>query len=215
MSKAELVYFNGRGRAEIIRLTLAAAGIEFSEVHLETAEFFQSLLPDLLFKQVPLLRLDGLNLVQTSAIVRYIGRKANLLGEKDPQIFRVDELYEGTRDAYTGFYAFFFTPDDTPVKQKINKDLDKYLPIFNKVLSENGSGYLVGSSLTIADLGLFDVLQATVDYFTEERFKEFPAVIKFYETMTSLDRIKHYLSHVRKPRNDVKYVDTVKQVLQW
>jgi glutathione S-transferase len=213
MSKPELVYFNGRGRAEIIRLTLAAAGIEFNEVHLPSKEFFQSLLPDLLFKQVPMLRMDGMNIVQTAAIVRYIARKANLLGDIDPHIVRVDELFEGTRDAYMGFYGFGFTPDEEGIKQKINTSLDKYLPIYNKVLTENGKGYLVGSSVTIADLGLFEVIQATIDYFTAERFKEFPAIVKWYETVSSLDRIKHYLAHIRKPCNDSTYTGNVKAVL--
>jgi len=213
MSKPELVYFNGRGRAEIIRLTLTAAGMEFNEVNLPSKEIFHSLLPDLLYRQVPMLRIDGMNVVQTAAIVRYIARKANLQGGTDPHIVRVDELYEGTRDAFVGFYGFGFLADEQSIMDKIKKDLDKYLPIFDKVLSENGTGYLVGSSLTIADLGLFELLQAAVDYLTVDRFKEYPAVTLFYETMTSLDRIKHYLAHVRKPRNDATYVSNVNSVL--
>jgi len=38
---------------------------------------------ELPFKQVPLLRIDGLSLVQSRAIVSYIGRKHNLFGASD------------------------------------------------------------------------------------------------------------------------------------
>ena len=40
LNKPVLHYFNGRGRAEIVRLTLATAGIDWTEVHLnESADF--------------------------------------------------------------------------------------------------------------------------------------------------------------------------------
>jgi glutathione S-transferase len=38
-----------------------------------------------LFGQVPLLEIDGLNLVQTGAIVRYLARKYNLYGNNDKE----------------------------------------------------------------------------------------------------------------------------------
>ena len=41
-----------------------------------------------MFHQVPLLKIDGLNLIQSSAIARYVARKGNLLGEKEPDISR-------------------------------------------------------------------------------------------------------------------------------
>jgi len=36
-----------------------------------------------LFQQVPLLRIDGMNLVQSGAIARYLARKAHLYGDSD------------------------------------------------------------------------------------------------------------------------------------
>ena len=39
----------------------------------------------LLFLQVPLLEIDGKNLVQSSAIARYICRKGKLLGDNDDE----------------------------------------------------------------------------------------------------------------------------------
>jgi len=38
---------------------------------------------ELLFQQVPLLRIDGMNLVQSGAIARYLARKTNLYGDTD------------------------------------------------------------------------------------------------------------------------------------
>lgn len=44
--------------------------------------------PDLLFHQLPLLKIDDLNLIQSSATARYVARKGGLFGEKEPEISR-------------------------------------------------------------------------------------------------------------------------------
>jgi len=210
-SSCELTYFTGRGFAEIIRITLSAAGIPFTEVFLETREQFLALKPELQFGQVPLLRIDGLKLVQTSAIVRYVARKANLLGATDLENARVEELYAGTRDALQPIMGIAFVPDQAAVKKAIDVSLEKYLPIFNKVLEENGAGHLVGAGLTLADLGLLELLLATVDY--SDVLHAYPSLEKFRTALSSQDKIKHYIESVRRPQSTPELVATVSKVL--
>lgn len=66
-----LHYFNGRGLAHIIRYTLAAAGVEYIEQTIATPEQLQDLQEQglLYWQQLPLLQIDGRNLVQSNAIV--------------------------------------------------------------------------------------------------------------------------------------------------
>ncbi|XP_070619159.1 glutathione S-transferase 3-like [Erythrolamprus reginae] len=80
--KHKLYYFNGRGRMEQIRWLLAAAGVEFEEEFFETREQYEKLLQDgfFLFQQTPMVEIDGMKLVQTRAILRYIATKYNLYG---------------------------------------------------------------------------------------------------------------------------------------
>jgi len=47
--------------------------------------------------------------------------------------------------------------------------------MFTKVLGDNQSGYLVGSRLSLADVGLMECLLMTADYFNEP-FQDFPHV---------------------------------------
>merc|ERR1712094_80816 len=80
-----LTYWNGRGLCETIRFMLAATGEEYEEqvpgfegaTHLSEPEQMASLRSKglLVFNQVPLLRIDGLDLVQSKAIVRYLAEK--------------------------------------------------------------------------------------------------------------------------------------------
>uniref|UniRef100_A0A0D9RKW5 glutathione transferase n=1 Tax=Chlorocebus sabaeus TaxID=60711 RepID=A0A0D9RKW5_CHLSB len=81
--KPKLYYHNGRGRMEFIRWCLAAAGVQFEEKFLESAEDLEKLRNDgsLMFQQVPIVEIDGMKLVQTRAILNYIASKYNLYGK--------------------------------------------------------------------------------------------------------------------------------------
>jgi len=210
----ELIYFGGRGLAETIRITLTAAGIKFNEVDLTTRDQFLELCPELPFKQVPLLRIDGLNIVQSAAIVRYLGRKYNFFGSTDLETVQIDQLYEGARECYYPFATLGgFTRDDEAQMVIVNKNLDKYLPIYNQILADNKTGYLVGADLTLADIAFFEIVQAAIDFCGNQRLSDFPEVVKFYSVVSSLPNIQRYLSEIRKPRNTPTYVATVKKVL--
>ncbi|CAH1228020.1 GSTA4 [Branchiostoma lanceolatum] len=134
--KARLTYFNGRGRGESIRFMLGAAGIEFDEVFLETKEQLEELRArgDLLFLQVPLLEIDGMKMVQSGAMMRYIARKASLYGKDDKESARIDMLADGVRDFQLKFLQIPFQSDPTELLALIrDKDLPRYLPIYDKV----------------------------------------------------------------------------------
>lgn len=46
-----------------------------------------------------------------------------------------------------------------------------------QILKDNGSnGYLVGNSLTFADIGLLEALLAIKDYYEPEVFEDFPEI---------------------------------------
>lgn len=214
-SKPELVYFDGRGRGEIVRLVLAAAGIEFTETHLKAREEYLAIKDELPFGQLPLLKIDGQSFVQTQAIVRHVARKGKLLGDKEPEMTKIDVLYEGSRDFFMVFLYIGFTIEESKVAD-IKPSVDKYLTFFNRALRENGStGYHVGSDITLADVGVLEPVLATIDYFGEEALKDYPEIQKYFKTVSSLKAISKYIKEIRKPKNDSKYVATIREVLQF
>lgn len=80
-----LRYFNVRGRGEAIRLAFADNGIAFEDASFSGDDWGKDKEDGLkakwtasgliAFGQVPLLEIDGLKLVQSQAILRYLGRK--------------------------------------------------------------------------------------------------------------------------------------------
>jgi glutathione S-transferase len=71
-------YFNVRGHGQRVRYALAGAGLDWEEVLLTQLGAMEAVKPECLFTQVPLLEMDGLKLVQSWAIVRYLGSKDGL-----------------------------------------------------------------------------------------------------------------------------------------
>ena len=81
----KLHYFNGRGRAETTRWMLAVNQIAFENVSVETPEALAALRATgkLPFDQMPLLEVDGLNLSQSSAMIRYLARRGGFVADID------------------------------------------------------------------------------------------------------------------------------------
>jgi hypothetical protein len=93
-----VTYWGGRGRCEPLRVILAAAGVTFTNVIL-TAESGKGELEKLrasgklAYDQVPLIEIDGLNLVQSSATANYLGRKFDLLPNDAVEAYTVEGIW--------------------------------------------------------------------------------------------------------------------------
>ena len=112
---------------------------------------------------VPSVEINGLNLVQSNAAVRYFAKQGDLMGDSLVDQTHADILYEGTRDFLSFFMSYGFQGWESVLENAKAKALPKYLPAFETALKKNGSnGFLVGSKLSICDLGLLEVI-LTVD----------------------------------------------------
>ena len=213
----QLYYFDGRGRAEVIRIILAATGVEYTEVDFTEKEKWEEIKKGgkVLFGQVPLLEIDGLNLVQTGAIVRYLARKYNLYGNNDKEATIIDMYYEGTRDFYTNaFLGLVFMDEATLLKKAKDVLMPKYLPVYEKILESSSGKYLTGDNMTFADFGLLEVLLLLEEFFGMESFDMYPKLKEYYKKLKALDRIATFLNGPqRKKKNDEPYVATVKHIL--
>ncbi|XP_068182959.1 glutathione S-transferase A4-like [Antennarius striatus] len=211
-----LYYFNGRGKLESIRWLLTVAEVEFDEIYITTREQYEKLLSDgaLMFQQLPMVEIDGMQLIQSKAILNYIADKYNLHGKDLKDRVMINMYSEGLIDLMEMIMILPFIPDP---KQKLDeiqsKAKERYLPVFEKVLS--GSIYLVGGRLSCADVQL---LECTL--MLEEKLAgilaDFPNVKSFQGRMTQIPAIKRFLlpGSKRKPQPDATYVKTVMEVLK-
>lgn len=215
---AHLTYFNGRGRAEVIRYLLGAAGISFTETFLEEKDDMTKLRASgkLLFGQVPLLEIDGKALTQTEAIIRYIARNYNLYGSSEDEQIQCDMMFDGVKDADLGLSGIRmeFKSDEDKVtnREHMKERIAKYFPKFVGLLGSRK--FLVGDNLTFVDVVFLHDLDWVVDCLGNDPFNEYPVINEYRNNLRNIPNIAKYLtSDQKKPYPDATYLATVKRVL--
>ncbi|NXX40927.1 GSTA3 transferase, partial [Tricholaema leucomelas] len=218
--KPRLIYLNGRGRMEPIRWLLAAAGVEFEEVFLETREQFQKLIKDgaLMFQQLPMVEIDGMKMVQTRAILSYIAGKYNLYGKDLKERALIDMYAEGIADLMQMILMFPFSSPETKEKNLDSikeRATNRYFPVFEKVLKQHGQDFLVGNKFSLADVQLIEAILA-VEEKVPAVLSGFPQLQAFKTKMSNMPTIKKFLQpgSPRKPPPDDCYVEKVMKIFK-
>ncbi|KAM6407349.1 uncharacterized protein J5M81_003562 [Pluvialis apricaria] len=218
--KPRLTYLNGRGRMEPVRWLLAAAGVEFEEVYLETRQQYEKLIKDgvLMFQQVPLVEIDGMKMVQTRAILSYIAGKYNLYGKDLKERALIDMYVEGITDLMQMILMFPFSPPEAKEKNIDSikeRATNRYFPVFEKVLKQHGQDFLVGNKFSWADVQLIEAILA-VEEKIPAVLSGFPQLQAFKTRMSNMPTIKKFLQpgSPRKPPPDEVYVETVLKIFK-
>lgn len=210
---ARLTYWSGHGLAEIVRLMLVATDEPWEErvyagdaATLTTPEQLQVAIDAgvLAFDQVPLLEIDGLHLVQSLAIVRYLARKHGRYGADDREATQLDILSDGLSDWATR------TRDNPEAAHA------KYLPRLQRALLSSTGEWFVGDRLSFVDVQWF---KSACDALRLDGavFDGYPALQRHCERIAALPRIAAYMSSPRRyPHPGLEgYFDRVKAVIPW
>jgi len=215
-----LTYVDGRGKAETIRLFLDVVGISYREVELASFEELQALRASgkLLFNQLPLLEINGMNLVQSGAIVRYLAHLGGLEPSTPEETVRAEMLAGGAIDLRDKVVDYAFMPSEEEAIADIKqKWCPKYFPAFEKTLKENKHGplYLVGDHLTWVDYLLFEVVYWIVEILPE-CLASYPLLKGHMQHISRQPRVEAFLhSNRRKPLPDSSYVALVRKVFNF
>ena len=98
-------------------------------------------------------------LTQATAIIRYLGKKAQLYPTNDFEAAKVDEVLNIVEEATPIFLKPWVTPEGAEkthlMKQMKEEILPTFLGKFENLLEINGGTYLVGKEMTVADLVLW------------------------------------------------------------
>jgi glutathione S-transferase len=215
MSKPTLIYFASRGRAELIRLLLAEAGVDYQDhvvgkgrppVDGRPSEFAAlRATGDLPFDALPVWEEPGgFRLAQSAAIASHIARTHGLLGKNATEAAECDQLlgaYEDVRVELRKLAAA--GPDQRPALrgELAEITIPRWLGHFERLLKKNGGGggFVVGSSLTVADLALWYLLESLRDNHLDAGLQRHPTLAAFAERIASRPRIAAYLKSPRRP----------------
>lgn len=158
MSKYKLTYFDiDGGRAEPIRISFHAAGIDFEDKRISFPEFGQ-MRSDTRFNSVPVLEIDGAQITQSNALSRYIGKMAGLYPADDLQALYCDEVLGALEDLSHYIVRTFGLEGEAlqlARKELVDGWLSIYLRGLDELLARGGGEYFADNQLTIADLKAF------------------------------------------------------------
>jgi glutathione S-transferase len=158
MPQLKLTYFDFHGgRAEAARLALHMGGIAFEDYRFAGGDFpeVKKTTP---FGQAPTLHVDGVQVTQSLAITRYVGKLAGLYPVDAYQALLCDEVMDVLEDINSKFGPTFRMTGDAQKEARtalVNGPLPMYLGWLQSQLLAHGGEYFADNRITIADLKVF------------------------------------------------------------
>jgi len=174
MSGYKLHYFNVRAKGELIRLTFAAAGVEFEDVRYrppvpgvegDGLEWNDEAKAGMPLGQLPVLEVDGQKFAQSAAIARFVAKKHGLMGADDVEALKVDMVLETMwPDVAAKCFGIFWEKDEEK-KTTMKEGLGKSIPVLLKKVANWIKGdFFLGANISLADLAILDAM-SIVDVF--------------------------------------------------
>lgn len=162
MPTLALTYFDSPGRAEPVRVALRLAGLPFEDRRLKFPEFVEQKAKGAFpLGAVPMLTVDGFDIPQTAAMLRYVARLGCPdLYPTDPQAaLLVDSVLDTLNDTLSHALIPSLFERDMAKKLEMRKELAKgplatVLGFVEKVIARSGGPFVAGAKMSIADLVL-------------------------------------------------------------
>ncbi len=158
MSQLKLTYFDFHGgRGEPARLAMHIGNIAFEDHRFASADFAE-VRKSTPFGQVPTLHVDGVQVTQSDAITRYVGKLAGLYPADAFQALLCDEVMDALEDANVKLGSTFGLTGEALKQARsalVNGPLTMYLGWLQSQLQAHGGQYFADNRLTIADLKVF------------------------------------------------------------
>lgn len=162
MSQLKLTYFDFHGgRGEPARLAMHIGGIAFEDHRVRYADFAEAR-KSTPFGQLPTLHVDGVQVTQSDAITRYVGKLAGLYPTDAFQALLCDEVMDAVEDANVKLGTTFGLTGDALKDARTalaDGPLTMYLRWLQAQLQAHGGAYFADNRLTIADLKVFVVVR--------------------------------------------------------
>ncbi|TRY76684.1 hypothetical protein TCAL_10356 [Tigriopus californicus] len=163
--KVKLIYFDVKGRAELIRLILVVGEVDFQDYRArgDWSEIKQTT-P---FGQLPILEYGDIKVAQSIAIARYVAKKTGLAGDTDEEQAFADMIVDHISDQFTIVMRIFSA--STPemrldvAKEIYKKKIPTFLKYAEDFLMDMGGTHFTGNKLSYGDIAMFNFLNMLLE----------------------------------------------------
>jgi glutathione S-transferase len=197
MPTYKLYYFQGRGRAELIRWIFIQAGVPYEDIRF-TQEEWAVFKPKTPYGGLPSLEIDGKIFGGSAPIERYIAEQHGLAGSNELENFELSTIFDVTFDLLLRVILHHFEKEEAR-KADLKKELEethlpKYLGILNKVITDNGAadGWIYGNKVTYVDLRVAQLADLIL-LASPNALDAYPAVAKLKATVEALPKIAKWI----------------------
>ncbi|PIC25238.1 hypothetical protein B9Z55_018247 [Caenorhabditis nigoni] len=161
MPSYKLTYFDARGFAEPARIILHLAGVSFEDVRVSREDgSWEKIQDSTPFGKLPVLSVDGFDIPQSAAIIRYLANKFGYAGKTAEEKAWVDAIVDQFKDFVGAFSELIMAQRSGKSAEEIARistevttpAKEAWFKILNGILDKSKSGFLVGDGLTFADL---------------------------------------------------------------
>ena len=219
----ELYYFaSNPGRGEFVRLPLEEAAADYVDVARESGpgmgaealtRFLQG--PGVEHRPFapPFLRHGDIVIGQTANILLYLGGRLGLApGEETGRLWAhqlqltVADLVKEIQDTHHPIAHGLYYEDQKPeavnhTRHFLAERVPKFLGYFERVLAENGTGFMVGNRLSYVDLSMFQLIEGLRFSFprTMRRAESgYPGLVRLHDEVAARPNIAAYLASPRR-----------------
>uniref|UniRef100_A0A0R3RTD2 Glutathione S-transferase 1 n=1 Tax=Elaeophora elaphi TaxID=1147741 RepID=A0A0R3RTD2_9BILA len=186
-----LTYFNGRGRAEVIRLLFAQANVSYDDIRINKSDW-PAIKPKTPYGHVPILNVSGKILAESHAIERYLARKFDLLGGNEWEAAKIDEIICNLEDVWLKMLPWIHEENSSKKDEMFDKLVKKtatpFLEQYEKFLVNSHGPYFIGNKISLADLAVFNML----NYFSKLTPK-YPKLNEFATKIGQMPKIKAWI----------------------
>ena len=207
-----------QGRGEFVRLAFEAAGADYVDIsRQDDGEAMMALMQEAAMPPFapPFVRLGDRTVGQVSAILAWLGPRLGLAPDDAADRAWLDQiqltfadLVAEVHDTHHPIDMMAYYDDQKPEaarRARAFRDhrIPKFLGWAEQVLARNPSGptWLVGESLTYADLSLFQLVEGLIYAFPKaaaRTLKTTPKVAALSDRVAALPRIRAYLDSPRR-----------------
>ncbi|MGH7126739.1 MAG: glutathione S-transferase, partial [Stellaceae bacterium] len=156
------------------------------------------------FQAVPVWEEDGFTLAQSGAILLHVGRNHGLYGSTPREAALIDEALGAMDDTRAELRKVMMVDPAkrAEVRAEVSeKSLPRWFGFLEKLLARNddGKGFLVGKSVSIADLALYYVIEYARDNGFGKSLADCPRLTAFADRIAARPKIAAWLASPKRP----------------
>jgi len=205
--KIKITYFHCspeiklRARVEISRLELAAAKKEYDYSSVGFGEW-PALKPKIATGALPCLEIDGRQFGQGIAIQTYLAEICGLYGKSPMDHLIIDQISLCREDMLIPETKHFLCGDEAE-KASLDKGLvqdhyPKYCDLFTKLIEQGTKDFILGSSISLADIVIFEAF-TTLSQNHPEILEKYPKIVALRKKVADNAGIKAYIAKGQSP----------------